>query len=59
MSTKIINRVNITIDEDLRYVLDSMKQVYPTLSYSDLIRMATGTYFASKKHEFIPSQSDA
>ena len=53
MSTKIVNRVNITIDDDLRFVLDSMKQSYPTLSYSDLIRMATGGYFAINKTQFV------
>lgn len=57
MSTKTALRVNITLDESLKEILDIMQQSYPTLSYSDLIRMATGGYFASKKAEFLTTNA--
>jgi hypothetical protein len=45
-------RINITVDEDLAYILALMKRVYPTLKETDLIKMATGGYFSLKRKDF-------
>ncbi len=54
MSTKNIKtyRINITVDEDLYYILTLMKRAYPALKEADLIKMATSGYFSIKKKDF-------
>lgn len=45
-------RINITVDEDLAYILALMKRAYPALKETDLIKMATSGYFSLKKSDF-------
>jgi hypothetical protein len=45
-------RVNITIDEELKYILDLMRLAYPALKDADLIKMATSGYFSLKRSDF-------
>jgi|688.fasta_scaffold426750_2 hypothetical protein len=45
-------RVNITVDEDLKYILDLMHKAYPALKDADLIKMATSGYFSLKRDDF-------
>jgi len=47
-------RISITLDDDLKAVLDAMKKTYPTLSYGDLMRMATGGYFTQVNTPNLP-----
>lgn len=37
--------IRLTLNPELRTILDSIKQAYPLLEYSEIIRMALSTYY--------------
>ncbi len=52
MSTLTNNRLTITIDENFDFILSKMRNTFPLLKDTDLVKMAVGGFYKQNNNLF-------
>ncbi len=52
-TTQANNRLTITLDENFSFILSKMKEVFPLLKETDLVKMAVGGFYKQNNNLFI------